>query len=83
MAVVLKPGWLYFLRDRDFRTGQVSPYVKIGLTNFDRPVEARVYDHQTGNPREVYSMNDMQVSAVSTTENYLHHVWELQSFRAE
>jgi len=75
VAVVLKPGWLYFLRDRDFRTGQVSPYVKIGLTNFDRPVEARVYDHQTGNPREVYSMNDMQVSAVSTTENYLHHVW--------
>ena len=40
MAVVLKPGWLYFLRDRDYRTWQVSPYVKIGLTNFNRPVEA-------------------------------------------
>ena len=75
MAVVLKPGWLYFLRDRDYRTGQVSHYVKIGLTKFNRPVEARVTEHQTGNPREVYSTNDMQVSAVSTTENYLHHVW--------
>ena len=75
VTVVLTPGWLYFLRDRDYRTGQVSPYVKIGLTKFDRPVEARIYDHQTGNAREVYSVHDMQVSAVSTTENYLHHVW--------
>ena len=75
MGIALTPGWLYFLRDRDFRSGQVSNYVKIGLTKFDRPVEERIYDHQTGNAREVYSVHEMQVSAVSTTENYLHRVW--------
>ncbi len=75
MGIALTPGWLYFLRDRDFRSGQVSNYVKIGLTKFDRPVEDRIYDHQTGNAREVYSVYEMQVIAVSTTENYLHHVW--------
>lgn len=63
------------MRDRDYRTGQISPYVKIGLTKFDRPVEERINDHQTGNAREVYSVHEMQVSAVSTTENYLHHIW--------
>jgi len=75
MGVVLTPGWLYFLRDRDFRSGRVSEYVKIGLTKFDRPVEDRIYDHQTGNAREVYSVHEMQVSAVSAIENYLHHIW--------
>ncbi len=73
MTVVLKPGWLYFLRDRDYRTGELGNYVKIGLTNFERPVADRIDDHQTGNPRELYSLHEMKVSAISTVENYLHH----------
>ena len=75
MPVLLKPGWLYFLRDRDYRTEMESDYVKIGLTNFERPVTERIGDHQTGNPRELYSIHEMQVSAVSTTENYLHNLY--------
>ncbi len=83
MSVVLKPGWLYFLRLRDFRTGQVDGYVKIGLTNFERPVEERVDDHQTGNPREVFVVHDMQVSAINTIENYLHSLWAPQGVHGE
>jgi len=75
VLVVLKPGWLYFLRDRDYRTSEVSDYVKIGLTRFDRPVEKRVVEHQTGNPREVFSIHKMQVNSINTAEKYLHHLW--------
>ena len=71
MGVVLKPGWLYFLRDRDYRSGAEGDYVKIGLMNFERPVADRIDDHQTGNPR-VRTLST-QVSAISTVENYLHH----------
>jgi hypothetical protein len=74
MAIIMKPGWLYFLRDRDFRTGKVSKYVKIGKTDYDRPVASRLSEHQTGNPREVYSVHEMQVSSIDTVETHLHHL---------
>ena len=75
MAVTVKEGFLYFLRDRDYRTGTISPYVKIGLTNADRPVSNRVDEHQTGNPRQVFSAHEFQVNAVDTAETHLHHLW--------
>ena len=83
MGVVLKPGWLYFLRDRDYRSGSEGDYVKIGLTNFERPVADRIDDHQTGNPRELYSLHEMQVSAISTVENYLHHQYAVSRVHGE
>jgi hypothetical protein len=75
MAVIPKDGFLYFLRDRDYRSGDISPYVKIGLTNADRPVKERVDEHQTGNPRQVFSAHEFQVNAVDTAETHLHHLW--------
>ena len=75
VPIVLKPGWLYFLRDRDYLTGEVGPYVKIGKTDYDRPVEERIDDHQTGNPRKVFSIHNMQVNSIDTIETYLHHIF--------
>ena len=53
MAAKLKPGWLYFLGEEDYTTGIHSPYVKIGKTDYDKPVSERIREHETGNPRRV------------------------------
>ena len=69
----LVPGFIYFIRERDYLTHQVGPYVKIGLTRNQRPVSARLSDHMTGNPREEYSEWDIQVPMVDKLETYMHH----------
>lgn len=46
---ITRGGEIYFIRERDYITGAVSPYVKIGLTRDDRVSAARQGDHQTGN----------------------------------
>ena len=38
MALKNKEGWLYFLGEIDFKTGERYQYVKIGKTDYDRPV---------------------------------------------
>ena len=48
-APKLTPGTLYVLRDRDFRTGELGKYVKIGVVQNEREVEKRDKEHQTGN----------------------------------
>ena len=83
MALTPKDGWLYFLRDQDHRTGVVSSYVKIGLTNADRPVIVRVQEHQTGNPRRIFSSDELKVNAVDDAETHLHHLWALNRIRGE
>lgn len=67
-----KEGWVYVLRERDFLTGKTDRYVKIGLTKNE--VELRNKDHQTGNPRLIYSEYEQHVPLMSTMETYLHHV---------
>ena len=69
----LVPGYIYFIRERDFLTNQVGGYVKIGLTREERPVSARLSDHKTANPREEYSEWDIQVPMVDKLETYMHH----------
>ena len=51
----LTPGELYINRDRDFRTGEWGPYIKIGIVRDERVSKARASEHQTGNPREVFT----------------------------
>ena len=43
----MSAGYVYLLRERDFLSGQVGPYLKIGLT--EREVGKRIKEHQTGN----------------------------------
>jgi len=73
MPISTKPGFIYFLRETDLLTGEVSPYVKIGKTDHDRPVAKRIDDHQTGNPREIHDCRSFQVPAIDTVEKHLHH----------
>jgi T5orf172 domain len=69
------PGSIYFLRERDFLTGEVSPYVKIGLVRKDKPTEKRILEHQTGNPREIYDYQTIEATFVEDLETRLHYIF--------
>ena len=75
MSITLKPGFIYFLRERDVLSGETFEYVKIGKTDFDRPVAKRISDHQTGNPRLILDHASYQVSSIDTVETHLHHAF--------
>ena len=75
MSITLKPGFIYFLRERDVLSGETFEYVKIGKTDFDRPVAKRISDHQTGNPRLILDHSSYQVSSIDTVETHLHHAF--------
>ena len=69
----MKEGWVYLLREKDFLSGEIDRYLKIGLT--ERDVDVRVKEHQTGNARRVMSVYEKHVPLMSSMENHLHHVY--------
>ena len=75
MADVVKTrGSLYFLRDIDYLSGKKGAYVKIGIVRKDKSTEARIKEHQTGNPRGIvdeYTLAD--VPFVEALETHLHY----------
>jgi hypothetical protein len=76
---ITRSGEIYFIRERDYLTGEVSRYVKIGLTRDDRKSAARQDDHQTGNPRGLFLHHAEKVDMVSTVEKVLH--WQFAAKR--
>ena len=50
-GVSTRKGEVYFIRERDVVSGEISPNVKIGLTRDDRLSTERNGEHNTGNPR--------------------------------
>lgn len=77
----VKEGWVYVLRERDFLTGQTDRYVKIGLTKNE--VELRNKDHQTGNPRHIFTVFEMHAPLMSMMEKHLHHVFSADRIHGE
>jgi hypothetical protein len=75
MAIKVKSGFIYFLREQDVLTGDTFDYVKIGKTDYDRPVRERIDDHQTGNPRMILDHESFQVASIDTIETHLHHAF--------
>lgn len=73
--MVTTPGSIYFLRERDYQTGQISPYVKIGLVRNDKLTSTRISEHQTGNPREIIDFHTIQVPFVEDLETRLHYLY--------
>ena len=69
----LVPGTLYINRDRDYRTRVWGPYIKIGIVRDEREANARIREHQTGNPREVVSIHEFKAPMVEALETQLHH----------
>ena len=74
MAINLTPGEIYFIREKDLLTKEVSSYVKVGLVREgeDRGSEERASEHQTGNPRQLFVERIVKTEAVSAVENMLH-----------
>ena len=75
MAEIVKTrGSLYFLRDVDYLTGEKGAYVKIGIVRKDKSTDARIKEHQTGNPRGIideFTLTD--VPFVEALETQLHY----------
>lgn len=73
MAISIKSGSLYFLREKDCLTSEVSKYVKIGLVKDQRMTSARIAEHQTGNPREIIDFKTFESPFVEYLETQLHY----------
>ena len=74
----LKGGELYFIRETDVRTGELTPYVKIGIVRDkageERTSEDRALEHQTGNPRRLFVESIIKTPSVSEIENIVHNL---------
>ncbi len=71
--IKLTPGQLYFLRERDFLTGEISRYVKIGLVRDAKETAKRIAEHQTGNPRKIYDYRSLSSPFVEHVETLMHY----------
>ena len=84
MALKHTEGWLYFLGEIDFKTGERYQYVKIGKTDYDRPVSDRSNDHQTGNPRLITEFADsIRTNFIDDLETYMHHKFATKRVHGE
>ena len=72
--MILKSGELYFMGEKDLKTGKDSPFVKIGLVreSDSRDSAKRLKDHQTGNPRKLHIVKIVNSPAVEKVETVLH-----------
>lgn len=77
------PGHIYFLKERDFLTGEESPYVKIGLVREDKTTEERIKEHQTGNPRQILDYHTLPMRFVEHGETLLHYIFGEQWITGE
>lgn len=67
------PGTLYFMLERDRFTQAPSHYLKIGIVTGDRDVVKREREHQTGNPRQIFSHHSIQTPGVQMLETFMHN----------
>ena len=81
----LTSGELYFIRERDKQTNEISRYVKIGLVKErdDRAAKERALEHQTGNPRELLIHAVIKTPAISEIENIVHGLFAPQRVSGE
>ena len=75
--MILTPGEIYFLGEKDLKSGEDSPFVKIGLVreNESRGTADRLKDHQTGNPRLLHIVKIIKTPLVERVETILHGMY--------
>jgi hypothetical protein len=82
----ISTGEIYFIRERDYFSKAVSPYVKIGLIHDDekgRSSDDRMIEHQTGNPRLLYIYGAVKTAAVDHIEALLHRIYATKRISGE
>ena len=67
-------GVLYFMGEKDLKTGKNSPFVKIGLIreSGSRDSTVRLKKLQTGNPRKLHILKVVNTPSVKKVETVLH-----------
>ena len=68
-------GKLYLLRERDYFTKKLQPYVKIGIVRGDKETADRIAEHQTGNPRGIIELVSLESPMAEALETQLHYVF--------
>ena len=76
-------GTIYFIRERNLITNELTPYVKIGLTSLHRKTTDRKNDLQTGNPRELFVAHEVAVPCVRAVETALRYKFLTQNINLE
>jgi len=76
-------GSIYFIRERNLITKELSPFVKIGLTGLHRKATNRKNDLQTGNPRELFVEHEVMVPCVRAIETALRYRFLEQNVNLE
>ena len=76
-------GTIYFIRERNLITKEVSPFVKIGLTSLHRKTTDRKNNLQTGNPRELFVAHEVVVPCVRAVETALRYRFLEQNINLE
>ena len=73
-AKSLVSGELYFVGEKDPMTNEDTQFVKIGIVreNEARNTDFRVKEHQTGNPRLLYSVSIVKTPIVERVETTMH-----------
>jgi hypothetical protein len=79
LASKIQPGELYFVREKEFRSGEFTKFVKIGLVHEKEGRSAfdRLSEHQTGNPRtlELPDGNVLFAPAIDRVEAMMHNFY--------
>ena len=76
-------GTIYFIRERNLMTNELTPFVKIGLTSLHRKTTDRKNDLQTGNPRELFVAHEVAVPCVRAIETALRYKFLNQNINLE
>ena len=73
----LNPGTLYFINEKDIKTGEHLSYYKIGIVkeSSKQDSEKRLLQHQTGNPRKLCIVETLKMPAVEAVETNLHYLF--------
>ena len=82
-GISTEQGSIYFIRERNLITNELSPFVKIGLTGLHRKTTDRKNDLQTGNPRELFVAHEVLVPCVRAVETALRYKFLMQNVYLE
>jgi hypothetical protein len=75
----LTPGEIYFIGEKDLKTGLNTSYCKIGIVRDGakgpRSSDERLLEHQTGNPRKLFLRDIVVAPAVEEIETRVHRIF--------
>jgi len=82
------PGIIYFIGEKDLRTGTITSYYKVGIVrenqkNLERDADERLSEHQTGNPRELFVEHTISTPFAEKIETLVHKKFASWGVRGE